>query len=228
MRGRSRHQSFRTGWVISGSPAEAMETSASGGRADIIRAKADIRLLNVRPSAREAAGARLLPRRRLGPSRAEIATWPASRGRTSWARGSRSCLVRSLVISLHCETRGATAIESSSIPGPGSPGGGAMKKSPKYVSAAYLAERTSLSPRWFTGRACEGKISGAVHPIGPGCARRIDEYQFWRWWQSKERKPWYPRIGREGRDAVRPVPNATAEDAERHLKQLLGLSPRDD
>ena len=37
-----------------------------------------------------------------------------------------------------------------------------MKKSPKYVSAAYLAERTSLTTRWFTRQACEGKIPGAV------------------------------------------------------------------
>lgn len=43
-----------------------------------------------------------------------------------------------------------------------------MGKAPKYVSAAYLAERTSLSKRWFTGQACEGKIPGAVQPIGPG------------------------------------------------------------
>ncbi len=103
-----------------------------------------------------------------------------------------------------------------------------MKKSPKYVSAAYLSERTSLSKRWFTGQACEGKIPGAVQPIGPGGAWRFDEDQFWRWWQSKERKPWYPRIGREGRDAGRAVPSARADDAERHLKRLFGLPPRDD
>ncbi len=64
-----------------------------------------------------------------------------------------------------------------------------MKKSPKYVSAAYLSECTSLTARWFTGQACEGKIPGAVQPIGPGGAWRFDEDQFWRWWQSKERKP---------------------------------------
>ena len=37
-----------------------------------------------------------------------------------------------------------------------------MKKTPKYVSAAYLSERTSLTARWFTGQACEGMIPGAV------------------------------------------------------------------
>ncbi len=103
-----------------------------------------------------------------------------------------------------------------------------MKKSPKYVSAAYLSERTSLSPRWFTAAACEGKIPGAVQPIGPGGAWRFDEDQFWQWWQSKERKSWYPSIGRKGRDAGRAVPSARVDDAERHLKQLLGLLPRDD
>ncbi len=100
-----------------------------------------------------------------------------------------------------------------------------MKKSPKYVSAAYLSERTSLSARWFTGQACEGKIPGAVQPIGPGGAWRFDEDQFWRWWQSKERKPWYPSIGRKGRDAGRAVPSARADDAEQSLERLLGLSP---
>ncbi len=47
-----------------------------------------------------------------------------------------------------------------------------MGKSPKYVSAAYLSERTSLTARWFTGQACEGKIPGAVQPAGPGGASR--------------------------------------------------------
>ncbi len=103
-----------------------------------------------------------------------------------------------------------------------------MKKFPKYVSAAYLSERTSLTTRWFTRQACEGKIPGAVQPNGPGGAWRFDEDQFWRWWGEKERKPWYPRIGREGRDAVRPVPSARADDAEKHLEQLLGLPPRED
>ncbi len=102
-----------------------------------------------------------------------------------------------------------------------------MKKSPKYVSAAYLAERTSLTTRWFTGQACEGKIPGAVQPIGPGGAWRFDEDQFWRWWQSKERKPWYPSIGRKGRDAGRAVPCARVEDADSRLERLLGLPLRD-
>ncbi len=61
-----------------------------------------------------------------------------------------------------------------------------MGKAPKYVSAAYLAERTSLTTRWFTGQACEGKIPGAVQPAGPGGAWRFDEDQFWRWWGEKE------------------------------------------
>ncbi len=42
---RSLENRFHTAWVKSGSPAEAMETSASGGRSDIIRPKADISLL---------------------------------------------------------------------------------------------------------------------------------------------------------------------------------------
>ena len=40
-----------------------------------------------------------------------------------------------------------------------------MGKAAKYVSAAYLSERTSLSARWFTGQACEGKIPGAVEAV---------------------------------------------------------------
>ena len=39
-----------------------------------------------------------------------------------------------------------------------------MGKAPKYVSAAYLSERTSLTARWFTGQACEGRIASA--PLG--------------------------------------------------------------
>ena len=53
-----------------------------------------------------------------------------------------------------------------------------MKKALKYVSAAYLAERTSLTARWFTRQACEGKIPGAVQPSGPGGAWRFDEARF--------------------------------------------------
>ncbi len=65
----------------------------------------------------------------------------------------------------------------------------AMKKSPKYVSAAYLAERTSLTTHWFTRQACEGKIPGAVQPSGPGGTWRFDEAQFWRWWDERKREP---------------------------------------
>ena len=56
-----------------------------------------------------------------------------------------------------------------------------MKKSPNYVSAAYLAERTSLTTRWFTAKACEGNIPGAVQPSGPRGVWRFDEDKFWRW-----------------------------------------------
>ena len=42
LRGRSRHRSFRTGWVKSGLSAPCPYTSAIGGEADIIWAKADI------------------------------------------------------------------------------------------------------------------------------------------------------------------------------------------
>ncbi len=103
-----------------------------------------------------------------------------------------------------------------------------MKKSPKYVSAAYLSERTSLTARWFTGQACEGRIPGAVQPAGPGGTWRFDEDQFWRWWGEKERTPWYPSIGRKGRDTGRDAIGATAEEAQTHLRKLLGMPPRDD
>ena len=75
-----------------------------------------------------------------------------------------------------------------------------MKKPAKHVSAAYLSECTSLTARWFTGQACEGKIPGAVQPAGPGGAWRFDEDQFWRWWGEKGRKPWYPSTTRGARD----------------------------
>ncbi len=48
-----------------------------------------------------------------------------------------------------------------------------MEKAPKYVSAAYLSERTSLTTRWFTRQACEGKIPGAVQPAGTRSARQM-------------------------------------------------------
>ncbi len=102
-----------------------------------------------------------------------------------------------------------------------------MKKSPKYVSASYLSERTSLSARWFTGQACEGKIPGAVQPIGPGGAWRFDEDQFWRWWQSKERQPWYPSMGRRVRDTGGAAISATDWEADNRLRKLLGLPPRE-
>jgi hypothetical protein len=101
-----------------------------------------------------------------------------------------------------------------------------MKKSPKYVSAAYLAERTSLTTRWFTGQACEGRIPGAVQPAGPGGAWRFDEAQFWVWWSERGRTPWYPSLGRmpraNSRDEIR-----AAEDSEDSLEKLLGLPPYD-
>ena len=103
-----------------------------------------------------------------------------------------------------------------------------MKKPAKHVSAAYLSERTSLTARWFTGQACEGKIPGAVQPAGPGGAWRFDEAQFWRWWGEKERKPWYPSIGRKGRNTGGAASRGTVESAENLLERLLGLAPEKD
>ena len=103
-----------------------------------------------------------------------------------------------------------------------------MGKAPKYVSAAYLSERTSLTTRWFTRQACEGKIPGAVQPAGPGGAWRFDEAQFWRWWGEKERKPWYPRIDRRVRDTGGAAISATDWEDDNRLERLLGLSPDKD
>ncbi len=101
-----------------------------------------------------------------------------------------------------------------------------MKKSPKYVSAAYLAERTSLTTRWFTRQACEGRIPGAIQPAGLGGAWRFDEAKFWVWWSERGRTPWYPSLGRRerdtGRDAISPV-----DDSGYSLEKLLGLPPYD-
>ncbi len=41
-----------------------------------------------------------------------------------------------------------------------------MSARPCHVSAAHLAARTGLTARYFTGRACEGKIPGAVSRKG--------------------------------------------------------------
>ncbi len=99
-----------------------------------------------------------------------------------------------------------------------------MGKAPKYVSAAYLSERTSLTARWFTGQACEGRIPGAVQPAGPGGAWGFDEARFWVWWSERGRTPWYPSLGRRerdtGRDAISPV-----DDSGDSLEKLLGLPP---
>ncbi len=102
-----------------------------------------------------------------------------------------------------------------------------MKKSPNYVSAAYLTERTSLTARWFTGQACEGKIPGAVQPIGPGGAWRFDEDQFWRWWQSKERQPWQPSTGPRESHTGGAASSVTAGSDDNRLERLLGLPPKD-
>ena len=103
-----------------------------------------------------------------------------------------------------------------------------MGKAPNYVSTAYLAERTSLTARWFTGQACEGRIPGAVQPIGPGGAWRFDEDQFWRWWQSKERQPWYPSAGRMVRDTDGGAISATDWEDDNRLRKLLGMPPLKD
>ncbi len=100
-----------------------------------------------------------------------------------------------------------------------------MGKAPKYVSAAYLAERTSLTPRWFTGQACEGKIPGAVQPNGPGGAWRFDEDQFWRWWNEKGREPWQPSTN--GATSGGPEPSETVGSDDNLLERLLGLLPRE-
>ncbi len=101
-----------------------------------------------------------------------------------------------------------------------------MKKAPKYVSVAYLAERTSLTTRWFTWQACEGRIPGAVQPAGPGGAWRFDEAKFWVWWSERGRTPWYPSLGRRerdtGRDAISPI-----DDSGDRLRKLLGMPPYD-
>ncbi len=99
-----------------------------------------------------------------------------------------------------------------------------MKKSPNYVSAAYLAERTSLTTRWFTAKACEGNIPGAVQPSGPRGAWRFDEDKFWRWWNEKGREPWQPPLGRMGRASSRDEIKAIDDSGDR-LKKLLGLPP---
>ena len=101
-----------------------------------------------------------------------------------------------------------------------------MGKAPKYVSAAYLSECTSLTARYFTGRACEGKIPGAVQPSGPGGAWRFDEAQFWAWWKRRERQAWQPSI-KEARSGGG-VSSVRAVTSGNRLEQLLGLLPRDD
>ena len=100
-----------------------------------------------------------------------------------------------------------------------------MKKAPKYVSAAYLSERTSLTPRWFTRQACEGKIPGAVQPAGPGGAWRFDEARFWVWWNERGREPWQPSI-KEVRYGGR-ASSVRAATSGNRLRQLLGMSPRE-
>ena len=101
-----------------------------------------------------------------------------------------------------------------------------MGKAAKYVSAAYLAERTSLTTRWFTGQACEGKIPGAVQPIGPGGAWRFDEARFWAWWNERGREPWQPST--RGAENGGRGPGGTGASDGNLLERLLGLSPGKD
>ncbi len=101
-----------------------------------------------------------------------------------------------------------------------------MGKAPKYVSAAYLSERTSLTTRWFTRQACEGKIPGAVQPSGPGGTWRFDEARFWVWWNERGREPWQPSTGAVGNGGREPGGTAASDD--NLLERLLGLSPDKD
>jgi hypothetical protein len=91
---------------------------------------------------------------------------------------------------------------------------------PAFVKASYLAERTGLTARYFTGKAAEGQIPGAHQPSGPGGAWRFNEQKFWKWWAKKERKPdpwcppYTPRVTR--------APSNSADE----LRKLLGMPPK--
>ena len=95
---------------------------------------------------------------------------------------------------------------------------------PRHVSATHLAARTGLTPRWFTGQACEGRIPGAVQPSGPGGAWRFDETRFWRWWEEREREPWQPSTNAATFGGHEP--SETDDSDGNLLERLLGLSPR--
>ena len=101
-----------------------------------------------------------------------------------------------------------------------------MGKAPKYVSAAYLSECTSLTARWFTGQACEGKIPGAVQPAGPGGAWRFDEARLWVWWNERGREPW--QLSTRGATNGGAEHGATVKNDGNLLERLLGLSPGKD
>ncbi len=94
----------------------------------------------------------------------------------------------------------------------------------RHVSAAHLAAWTGLTARYFTGRACEGKIPGAVQPSGPGGAWRFDEARFWVWWKEREREPWQPST--RGGTFGGHEPSETDDNDGNLLERLLGLSPR--
>ncbi len=97
----------------------------------------------------------------------------------------------------------------------------------RHVTAAHLAARTGLTARYFTGRACEGKIPGAVQPSGPGGAWRFDEARFWVWWNERGREPWYPSMGQRVRDTGGAAISASDWEADNRLRKLIGLPPRE-
>lgn len=98
-------------------------------------------------------------------------------------------------------------------------------RSARYVTAAYLAEKTGFSARWFTAGAAAGNIPGAHQPTGSGGAWRFDERAFWRWWQSRESKPkggtWQASTG--GGTSGGAAFGVKAVNSGSRLRQRLGL-----
>jgi hypothetical protein len=89
----------------------------------------------------------------------------------------------------------------------------------RYVSAAYLAERTGLSMRYFQKYAARERPKWAHQPGGEGTAWRFDEAAFWKWFKSDKR--WQRPIADPTRRSSGGGSRTKAKNTVSPLKQRL-------
>ena len=109
------------------------------------------------------------------------------------------------------------------VPPPLSPASVAARASPAATRTAQESIERGRGPQ-----ATRSHPTAARAPDGPFARLADVEVKAARQGCSGPQGPWYPRIGRDGRNAGRAVPSARAGSDDNRLERLLGLLPGKD